>query len=259
MAKFSPHYNLMKIVGKLSLFGQFVFWSILVLSFIPIVFKEFCEETQLINIVNILNIIGISLFFIIELVNDYVLIPQADCKRRDDFLDNSFGSTFSTKSSIEYYDNEEVNIGLYKVAVNLFENCFFSYSLLKSTTLRKIIIPSTILLLMSIFSYYGFKNVPIALSVLQALFSANILGSLVKHLILLAKLSTIQDSWIVLFQHADLKTNIDEYNHHVCRYWLMYEALHSRYNMSIPERAFKKLNPLLTAEWKEIKQKYNIN
>ncbi len=259
MAEYAPQYNLFKIINKLASISQLVFWAILVFSILPVMFKEFCEVQNLINLINIFNIIGISLFFILEVICDYILIPQADSKRRDDFIDNSFGSVFSPNNSVGYYDNDEISKGLYKASVNLFENCFFTYSLVKITTIKKITIPAIMLLLMAFFAYYGFKEVPFALSVLQALFSANILGLLIKHLILLNRLTTIQDSWIALFQHEDIKSNTHKYQASVYRYWLQYEALHSKINAGIPETVYNKHNPSLTEEWEKMKLKYNIS
>ena len=112
---------------------------------------------------------------------------------------------------------------------------------------------------MIVFSYYGFEQVPFALSVLQALFSANILGGLIKHLILQTHLENIQNSWITLFQHSDLKSNTSKYHTSIYRYWLEYESLHSRINAEIPEKVYNKLNPPLTVEWNKVKQRYNIS
>jgi len=259
MAEFAPQYNLFKIVNRLSSIGQFTFWLVLILSISPVLFKEFCDKYTLLHFINIVNIIGISIYFILDIINNYILKPQADSKRRDDFIDNSFGSLFSASSSVGYYDNDEINKGVYKVAVNLFENCFFSYSLVRAITTRKIIIPSIILLVMIIISYYGFSQVPFALTILQALFSANILGLLVKHLILINRLSTIQDSWVSLFQNEDIKEQPMKYQSSIFRYWLQYETLQSKINIGIPDTFFKKHNPVLTREWEELKTKFNIS
>ena len=258
MATFAPQFDLFKIINRLSSFGQFLFWAILCFSTIPLFCKDFCDKNNLNDTINILNIIGISLFFCIELINEFILLPQADNKRRDDFIDNSFGSKFSTNNSIGYYDNDEINKGLYKASVNLFENCFFTYSLVKITTVSKIIMPTIMLLLTIVLAFYGFKQVPIALTVLQAIFSANILGLLIKHFILLNRLSSIQDTWILLFQNSDLKTDTQKYQTHIYKYWLQYETLHSKINAGIPDKTFTKNNVSLTEEWKKLKLKYNI-
>lgn len=259
MADFAPQYNLYKVIGNLRTVAQWTFWSILVFSIVPVTFKEFCDKYSLLHLVNILNIIGISIYFIVETTIEFILLPLADSKRRDDFIDNSFGSKISTNSSIGYYDNDEVNQGLYKAAVNLFENCFFTYSLVRIMTTRKVVIPSIMLILVVVFAYYGFKEVPFALTILQALFSASILGELIKHLILVNRLSNIQDSWVSLFHNEDLKQSSLKYQAHIYRYWLQYEALHSKINANIPDSVFTKYNPNLTKEWESIKLRYKIS
>lgn len=259
MAKFAPHANLFKIINRLSSVSNFIFWSILLFSLTPLISEQFKISECITDIFNVLNIIGIGSFFIIEITIEYILSPQADNRRRDDFIDNSFGSKFSSKSSIKYYDNDEIGKGLYKASVNLFENCFFTFSLSKIVTISRIVIPTIVLIAMSFFAYYGFKKVPFALSILQALFSANILGLLVKHLILINRLNIIQDSWINLFQHQNFKSETYKYQASIYRYWLQYETLISKIKLGIPNRIFKKNNSLLTEEWEQLKAKYNIN
>ena len=82
MAEFSPQEKLFNTINRISTLSQYIFWSILVLSVAPIVLKEFCEQNNLVNAINILNIIGITLFFILEVITEYILTPQADSKRR---------------------------------------------------------------------------------------------------------------------------------------------------------------------------------
>ncbi len=258
MADFAPHIDLFKITNRLSSFANGIFWSILVFSFAPFVLKYFSIPEIITDVINILNIIGIGSFFLIEIVIDFILLPQANSKRRDDFIDNAFGSKFSPKNSKGYYDNDEIGKGLYKASVNLFENCFFTFSLSKIAIISKIAIPIVMLIAMSIFSYYGFKEVPLALSILQALFSANVLGLLIKHLILLNRLSTIQDSWIILFQYENFKSETYKYQANVYRFWLQYETLQSKINTAIPHRVFSENNESLTKDWADLKEKYNI-
>lgn len=258
MAEFSPHTDVYKIKNRLENINKFIFWLTLFLSIFPILFTKICQEFKFITLINVFNIIVITLFFIIEILNEYILLPLADNKRRDDFIDNSFGSKFSIKNSIDYYDNQEIEIGIYKAAVNQFENCFFTYSLVKISTISKIVIPTIMLIIMSIIAYYGFSQVPFALTILQAFFSANILGDLVKHLILMNRLASIQDSWLQLFQNAKLKQEILNHQPHILRYWLQYETLHSKINANISGNTFEKNNEKLTAEWNSLKTKYNI-
>ena len=259
MAEFAPQYNLFEIIDNVRTGITYIFWIIFILSIIPAILKMLEIDLTMEDLLNTMNIICIALFFVLEIIVEYILVPQADNKRRDDFIDNSFGSAFSTTASEGYFDTDEMQPGLYKAATNLFENCFFSYSLVKANTVRKTIVPTLVLLSIMVFAYYGFKQVPFALSLLQALFSATLLGELVKHFILMIRLHAIHDTWITLFQNQDFKLNTDKYKTLIYRYWLQYETLHSRIQAGIPDSIFKKLNPKLTQEWNSIKIRYNIN
>jgi hypothetical protein len=259
MAQFAPQYSLFVIIDKIRSLISYVFWIIFLLSVYPTVSRILELKINVDDLLNTINIISITLFFILEVIVEYILIPQAESKRRDDFIDNSFGSSFTTNPSLGYFDNDEIGVGLYKAATNLFENSFFTYSLVKAVTIRKIIPPTILLLSVAVFAYYGFKQVPFVLSLLQAIFSATLLGELVKHFVLMIRLNAIQDSWITLFQNREFKSNVYKYETIIYRYWLQYETLHSRIQSGIPDRVFKKLNPILTEEWKILKKRYNIN
>lgn len=152
MAEFAPQYNLFKIIDKLKRVLTIIFWVIFILSAVSTVLKQLNLTITIDDLLNTINIISIALFFLIEIVVEYILIPQADSKRRDDFIDNAFGSKFSPTPSIGYYDTEEVEKGLYKASCNLFENCFFSYSLVKAMTIRKIVLPAIVLLFVVVFA-----------------------------------------------------------------------------------------------------------
>lgn len=136
MAQFAPHYATFTTINRIRAFSNFLFWAIFVLSLLDLVLPHDKPEllsTKIFEIGQIVNIIFLISFFFSEGIVDLILVPISDNKRRDDFLDNSIGSNLSLRQSVAYYDNDEVTQGLYKVAVNLFENCFFTHSLTKKT------------------------------------------------------------------------------------------------------------------------------
>lgn len=259
MAKFAPQYNPHKITALLRTIIDYTFWAILFLSILPVALKWLNSKPMLEDVFTILNCIAIASFFILEIIVEFILFPQSEQKRRDDFIDNSFGSKFSLANSVEYYDNEALQKGLYKASVNLFQNVFFTYSLIKALIVRKIIIPVLVLVVVFVFAFYGFNSISISVSILQLLFSANVLGNLIKHFILLNKLAAIQDGWISIFHHSEFKNETVKFQSSIYRYWFQYEALLSRIQPDIPEKPFNKSNPLLTEEWNKIKMKYQIN
>ena len=258
MAKFSPQYNPHKMTANVRQFIEYAFYSVFILS-VAYELIPFSKNLEIVKtVIAIINTISIFVFFGLEIIVEFVLYPHSEQRRRDDFIDNSFGSNFSPANSIEYYDNEELKQGLYKTASNLFENCFFTYSLNQELTIKRIIVPTIVLISVFVSAFFGFKNSPIAQSILQILFSANVLGLLVKHLILINKLNSIRDNWIVLFQNENFKSETSKYQANIYRNWLAYETLLSRIQPNIPQKVFDKMNPILTTEWNKMKLKYKI-
>ena len=257
MAKFAPQYNPHKLTFQIRIVLGIVFWGIFVLAALPTLFDCFTRDPFK-GPLDVINIACLLLFFALEIIVEYLLYPQAEQKRKDDFIDNSFGSKFSPANSIEYYDNEELQSGLYRAAANLFQNVFFTYNLVKESTIQRIVIPTTVTITIFVFAYYGFKTTPVSITILQILFSSYVLGNLIKHLLLLNRLNVIQDNWIELFQIPDFKTLPNKYQASIYRCWLQYETLLSRIQPDIPERVFKRKNGFLTEEWKKIKSKYQI-
>lgn len=258
MTKFAPHYNPHKVTAQVRLVNEWIFWVVFVLGFTPVFFHDLFVTSSIMTLLDIINIICILLFFTLEVIVEFILFPQSEQKRRDDFLDNSFGSKFLTANSIDYYSNDNVAEGLYKAASNLFENSFFTFSLTKALTFSKIIFPSIVLLTVFVLAYFGFNKVSLGLTILQVLFSMNVLGNLIKHLILQNNLSVIYENWIALFQLPDFKSHPNKYNAQIYRIWIHYETILTRIQPGIPKRKFNKLNPGLTADWSQIKNKYSI-
>ncbi|WBX96037.1 hypothetical protein [Chryseobacterium gambrini] len=266
MAQFAPHYATYKNINKIKAVSDFLFWFIFGLSISENIFpnlglKISTEQMKLIiGFSNTVNIISMIVFFFLELLVEVVMIPIADDKRRDDFLDNSIGSRFSLRQSVDYYDNDEVSKGLYKVAVNMFENCYFTHSLVKKLTFKRTVIPFIVMLAILVFAYYGFnQESTIAVILLQLLFSATIFGNLVKHIVLLVKLNQIEKDWTALFNKQNFKTNPEAEASIIYRNWLNYETLHSRIPASIPDKVYNKLNPQLTNDWIALKAQFNIS
>ena len=144
-------------------------------------------------------------------------------------------------------------------SVNLFENCYFTCSLLKATISRKLYLPTGMFILLIVSAYFGFRDVPIALTLLQTLMSATVLGSLFKHVTLSNGLDTLQNCWVDLFQHSDIEDNTLKYQASIYRNWLNYETLLSTFSADISEETFNKLNPQLTKDWEVLKLRYNIS
>ncbi|MDH7462595.1 hypothetical protein QEG73_14960 [Chitinophagaceae bacterium 26-R-25] len=254
MARFSPHAANYKTIGRLRNILKIIFWSILLLSVIPVYIKNSK------NICNYLSIIAIILFFALDIIIDYVVVPYAERKRRDDFIDNSFGARNSIQQSDGYFDNDDINTGFYKAAVNLFENSFFTSSLLNRILIRKLILLLVVFLVFITLCFYGLRDNDIALIALQAIFSASIVGDFIKYLILRFKVEQIFTQWKKIFdQTGDLAQSPEKHIPLICQLWLEYESTISRILVEIPQKVFDENNTTLTTNWNKIRSLYSIS
>lgn len=94
MAKFAPQYNLFKIIDRLRSLLSWIFWLVFLLSILPALIKLFGIDINADDIISTSNIVAIGLTFVLELLVEFILVPQADSKRRDDFIDNSLAHLF---------------------------------------------------------------------------------------------------------------------------------------------------------------------
>ena len=179
-------------------------------------------------------------------------MPKAEKKRRYDALDNSFGSAFSLQNSKEYFTNDEVEFGINKLGVNLFQNVFYTTRLSDKMMTSYIVKSSIFGVVFFIMAIYGLKNSPIMLPIFQFLFSAVIFGDLVKFLLFHRENNRILDELIVGFQTELNKTTI-------LKEYLDYETNISWGQILICDKLFDKYDKTLEGEWQKLKQKFNIN
>ena len=99
--------------------------------------------------------------------------PMVASSRRKGFIDNSLGSHFLNKPVTNYYDNDTIDLGPYKMLVNCFENCFFTYSLVKATLLKEVLFSSLPFLFFLFFAFYGIGNYRFAMPLLQLFLSTS--------------------------------------------------------------------------------------
>ncbi len=86
-----------------------------------------------------------------------ILFQAVEKKKRNDLIDNSFGTNYCDENTIGYYNNEELNNGIKKLALNSYESSFHTENTLKRMIYKNllIIIVLSIPFLLSIFSKGG--------------------------------------------------------------------------------------------------------
>jgi hypothetical protein len=263
-----PQFDAFWWVLKFKDISEIIFWFILVVSLSSIITSESptrqlldekAEQTPIItSILFGTQIVLMMVFAILNMILEYYLIPSAEKIRRNDFIDNSFGSTLNISSSENYFTNNGIEKGIYKASVNLFENCLFSMNISKKMLIYEVIKTSLFVLILIPMAIYGFKNAQISLPLLETFLSVNVIGKLIKLFIYKHNCKACFEKLKEMVEIPDFKKNPNKYIDKFLSCYSAYETNISWGSIVLSGRIYNKLNPKLSKEWEEIKIKKSI-
>ncbi|KAA6329429.1 hypothetical protein EZS27_021766 [termite gut metagenome] len=193
------------------------------------------------------------MFALLEFVVDYIHF-NAETYRRHDFVDNALGCKLAENRSQEYYTNDSLQNGLYKMGVNSFESCFFSYNIASKTLFCLWV--KTILLSIAFlfFAISGYNE--IAIFIIQLAIPLLLLQQAIKQQLYVVRLKEVLARYRTIFNNIK---NVTEYNTaKLLREILEYEGIISWGNLLLDETTYNNLNAELSAQWEEKKKEYSI-
>ncbi len=262
MAKFTNHKNDFHRINLLNKINSYLFWGLLVINIVPELLKDnLIASSQCTNLEKGIDFLNIFLFiasFLITIITEFVLIPIAEKKRRTDYFENSFAKNFQLKSSMQYFTNEEIMPGFYKMAINLFQNLLFTTKVSKSMSFGIIVKGIVAVVVFFILSCFGLSANKIFIPILQAVFSLNILGHTIKFLIYYQRMHSLFAELKTLFFQEDFKQRIDAHIPQILKMYVDYECNISWGLISLEDSHFQKMNNEVEMEWQEIKTKFKI-
>jgi hypothetical protein len=200
------------------------------------------------------NILFICTYVFLDNRANYIF-TRAEMKRRLDWLDNSFGTNFSGKKSQGYFTNEHLSPGLYKLAVNCFENSYHSQFII-SKMLVSIIIQTVLIILIFVSSAYVGNREIIRLFFELAL-PAILLQKLIKAIYFSSRMTEVQDRFKSLFNDL-MQFGFDNKTAEALRDILEYETALSWASTPLSSKVFKKYQNKLAEEWEELKKEYKV-
>jgi hypothetical protein len=263
MYKSAPQTNVYDTISLLQRTKKVLFWSIIILSVLTsLKTAGWLTPSELISdLISMFHIISILGFTAISIIIDYILIPNGQKTTRNDFFDHSFGTKYIVhKNSEEYYTNQDLPNGFYKMSVNLFESIFFTYSIACGMRLKRIFTTSVLILVLIPLLYYGIKNTSfIFIALLQTLVSAYFLGGLIRLIIFANRNESLFTELSNIFSTNEFKNKIDEYSIPIIKIYTDYESNKAWSNILLDSKLYKKMNADLSHKWIEIKKKYNIS
>ena len=183
--------------------------------------------------------------------------PMVASSRRKGFIDNSLGSHFLNKPVTNYYDNDTIDLGPYKMLVNCFENCFFTYRLVKATLLKKVLFSVLLFLFFCFFAFYGVRNYRFAMPFLQLFLSTSFLIEVVYHIVFYFRLLSLYERFRDSFSRTRVTKN--EIIQDAFFMVLEYETTLAYNKSEISDAVYKRMKLQLTKEWEDMKVLYNIN
>lgn len=236
--------------------ANIVLWistCILVIAFVlQSISKELQPISELINAINCFFIVG---FAVLEFVTNYFFF-EASTQKRNDFVDNSFETAYAEENTSNYFTNDNVEKGMYKMAVNGFENSLFTYNIakrmLKSLWMKNAIIAILFILL----AVLGFNSAFVML--LQLTLPLLLIYQALKHTLFVTRIKRIFEGYRRLFQ--DLKDSNEKESKYpeMLLHVIEYESTLSWGSILLDSKIYDSLNPELSVKWDQIKLRYNI-
>lgn len=200
------------------------------------------------------NILFICTYVFLDNRANYIF-TRAEMKRRLDWLDNSFGTNFSGKRSQGYFTNEHLSPGLYKLAVNCFENGYHT-QFINSKMIRGIITQTIVIVLIFIASAY-IGNREIIRMFFELSLPAILIQKLIKALYFSSRMAEVQDRFKSLFNDL-MKSGFENKTAESLRDVLEYETALSWASTPLSSKIFKKHQDALATDWAELKKEYQI-
>jgi hypothetical protein len=214
--------------------------------------KPFEEIQTIIEIARVISYVAMVLYLLINLFSK-ILFHSVEKRKRNDLIDNSFGTKYSNENTEGYYNNSEANFGVKKLALNSYESSFHTENTLKLMLHKNLIylVIISIPFLLSIFSKNGQE-------IVRLLFEISIPLSLLTQLIIMLiyyqnvleinerfkiELTNIGDKKIEQIDFAKLLIPVIEY--YSIKAWA---------NINLDSKIFLKNNKTISEKWNKRKE-----
>jgi len=201
------------------------------------------------------NTVVIILYAVLKFAVSYI-IYQTSFDKRSDFVDNSFGTNFSSSKSSKYYNNDTIENGILRMGANSFESCYFSYNLAIKGLKDKWIINIFISIIVLSLAVQGFNN--ILTMILQLALPIHLISDAINHSIFCLRVKNILDSFCRLYNDLREEEITSKKEPEIILTVLNYETTLSTFNLLISETLYNKYNPHLSEQWEKLKVQYKL-
>jgi hypothetical protein len=249
-----PHSASYETVDRLNRITSILLYSSTALSIIISLLGHFNLEPDLKTVLIGINILFVCLYIFLDNRANYIF-TKAEMKRRLDWLDNSFGTNFSGRKSKGYFTNEHLSPGLYKLAVNCFENSYHTQFII-SKMLAGILIQTIVIVLIFITSAY-IGNREIIRMFFELSLPVVLIQKLIKASYFTSRIADVHDRLKLLFNDL-MKSGFENKTAEALRDILEYETALSWASTPLSSKIFNKNKDRLAKEWEDYKIEYQI-
>lgn len=215
-------------------------------------YNAFEVYSQVIVALNLLLIVG---YLIFDFRATYIF-SRAERTRTLQYLDNSFDTNFAGRKVENYFSQEKLNSGFYKLSVNCFENVFHTVSITREMQ-PKAYVKAVIVVLVFVFSAaVGDKG--IVRSIIEAILPLALLQEAIKLSFFILRLDNLLDNFKSFFTSIKTSDFINK-EPEAMRYVIEYETTLAWASMPLDTKIFLKLKNQLASDWEILKIEYKIN
>ncbi len=261
-SRYLPYTRAFNTMKTWRMVATCLLYGISAFSVLTPVLKQFSTKPVVLStltVVNFINYLMIISYYVVNVVTEVFLYPAAARQRRLNLIDNSLGSRFLGQDSRGYFSNDAIPQGPYKLCVNCFENCFFTYNIAKG--MQKTIVAKNALfsIVFLSFAYIGIKANSIGLPILQVFLSSLFLTDLIHHLNFTSKLGTLLERFNQFFMEVMSNSSLKDELHYPVSLLMDYETTLAYNKGPMSDRVYNTIKDRLSAEWDDMKSYYNLS
>jgi len=214
--------------------------------------KAFDVYIQVVVALNLVLIVG---YLIFDFRATYIF-SRAERTRTLQYLDNSFDTNFAGRKVENYFSQDKLASGFYKLSVNCFENIFHTVSITREMQ-PKAYVKAVIVVLVFIFSAaVGDKGV--VRSIIEAILPLALLQEAIKLSFFILRLENLLDNFKSFFTSIKTSHFVDK-EPEAMRYVIEYETTLAWASTPLDTKVFLKLREQLASEWEILKKEYKID
>lgn len=254
MARIVPHEQIFKRAKMFNRWANILVYFSSAIS-IALIFLHTSDD-KVISILNAFNCVLIGIVVLFDQLYNYLFFEAGKAKRMD-FIDNSFGTDFSGVKSQDYFTNENLGTGIYKMAVNCFENSFFS-SQISSRMIAVAWVKAVIVIIIFVFNAALGEKVIVNL-LFQLSLPVLLIQQAIRITFFYVRIYETYQSFLRLFNDFKQNGSNRGKDAEILKIVIDYQTTLAWGAIPMSSSIFTKNNTQLSQKWNELKSNYNIS